>query len=145
LKNPNIITHKYQICLADREKAQAHKVLCTWFTGLPGERRQLPYTKTAEPTAVISRSHASKDDLQELERLGIKMTISAGSSQKFCLVAAGEADVYIRSGPTMEWDTAAGDAIARFAGLEIVWDAQTIPPYNKADLRNPAFKLARLP
>lgn len=66
--------------------------------------------------------------------------ISSGSSLKLCLVAEGTADVYPRFAPTMEWDTAAGDAIARAAG-KVVVDAKTGQPltYNKPDLHNPWF------
>ena len=66
--------------------------------------------------------------------------VSSGSSLKICLVAEGAADVYPRFAPTMEWDTAAGDAIARAAGRKVT-DAQTVQPltYNKPDLHNPWF------
>jgi 3'(2'), 5'-bisphosphate nucleotidase len=66
--------------------------------------------------------------------------ISRGSSLKMCLVAEGTADVYPRFAPTMEWDTAAGDAIVRAVGGEVV-DANTELPltYNKPDLHNPWF------
>lgn len=66
--------------------------------------------------------------------------ISSGSSIKICLVAEGTADVYPRFAPTMEWDTAAGHAIARAAGRE-VYRAGTDTPleYNKEDLLNPWF------
>ena len=57
-----------------------------------------------------------------------------------CMVAEGSADVYPRFAPTMEWDTAAGDAICRAAGRKVV-DAKTGEPltYNKPDLHNPWF------
>ena len=67
--------------------------------------------------------------------------ISSGSSIKICLVAEGKADVYPRFAPTMEWDTAAGHAIARAAGMEIYQaDKKDVPlQYNKEDLLNPWF------
>ena len=70
--------------------------------------------------------------------------ISSGSSIKICLVAEGAADAYPRYAPTMEWDTAAGDAIARAAGCAVT-DAQTGLPlqYNKDDLHNPWFIVER--
>ena len=65
---------------------------------------------------------------------------TAGSSLKFCLVAAGQADIYPRLGPTMEWDTAAGHAILSAAGGHVV-DFNTHAPlrYGKAGFRNPLF------
>jgi 3'(2'), 5'-bisphosphate nucleotidase len=66
--------------------------------------------------AVASRSHNSPETMAFLEENGIKEYKSIGSSLKFCLIAEGEADVYPRFGRTMEWDTAAGDAVLRAAG-----------------------------
>ena len=72
---------------------------------------------------------------------GTAASTSAGSSLKFCLVAAGEADVYPRFGPTMEWDTAAGDAVLRAAGGTVVEPDGTLFRYGKTDtgLRNGPF------
>ncbi|MBL0372340.1 3'(2'),5'-bisphosphate nucleotidase CysQ [Rhizobium sp. KVB221] len=67
-------------------------------------------------TAVASRSHNSPETEAFLAEQGITATKSVGSSLKFCLVAEGSADVYPRFGRTMEWDTAAGDAVLRAAG-----------------------------
>jgi 3'(2'), 5'-bisphosphate nucleotidase len=67
-------------------------------------------------TAVASRSHNSPETEAFLAEQGISSTTSVGSSLKFCLVAEGVADVYPRFGRTMEWDTAAGDAVLRAAG-----------------------------
>ena len=65
---------------------------------------------------------------------------SAGSSLKFCLVATGEADIYPRLGRTMEWDTAAGDAVLRGAGGHVVrFDDHTPLAYGKAGWDNPFF------
>ena len=93
---------------------------------------------------VASRSHMNQETeeyigkLRELNR-HVDL-VSKGSSLKICLVAEGSADVYPRFAPTMEWDTAAGDAIARAAGREVV-NAKTGKPlvYNKPDLHNPWF------
>lgn len=64
----------------------------------------------------------------------------AGSSLKICLVAKGEADVYPRLAPTMEWDTAAGHAILKAAGGEMYQYSSRMPlEYNKPELRNPSF------
>ena len=70
--------------------------------------------------------------------------LSAGSSLKLCRVAEGSADIYPRLAPTMEWDTAAGDAIVRAAGKR-VYDAASGEPlvYNKEDLHNPHFIVSK--
>lgn len=69
---------------------------------------------------VASKSHrdAATDDY--IAKYQVEDTVSAGSSLKFCLVATGEADLYPRLGRTMEWDTAAGDAVLRAAGGRMV-------------------------
>jgi len=88
---------------------------------------------------VTSRSHKSDQLEEKLSRYGIKIgeQIPAGSSLKFCLVAEGRADLYPRMGPTMEWDTAAGDAVYRYAGRN---GANPSPlRYNKPDLKNGSF------
>jgi 3'(2'), 5'-bisphosphate nucleotidase len=66
--------------------------------------------------AVASRSHRDSKTDEYLAAYPIKDFVSAGSSLKFCLVAAGEADIYPRHGRTMEWDTAAGHAVLAAAG-----------------------------
>ena len=97
---------------------------------------------------VASRSHLSPETeafINELRKEHPDLElISSGSSLKICLVAEGKADIYPRHAPTMEWDTAAGDAIARAAGCQVV-DAQTGHPlvYNKEDLHNPWFIVKR--
>jgi 3'(2'), 5'-bisphosphate nucleotidase len=73
-------------------------------------------SETASRVAVASRSHAGAATATWLDQNGIANTVSVGSSLKFCLIAEGVADVYPRLGRTMEWDTAAGDAILRAAG-----------------------------
>jgi 3'-phosphoadenosine 5'-phosphosulfate (PAPS) 3'-phosphatase len=74
----------------------------------------------AAPVAVASRSHSNPATEEALARVGAGERRSIGSSLKFCLVAASEADFYPRLGPTMEWDTAAGDAVLRCAGGAVV-------------------------
>jgi 3'(2'), 5'-bisphosphate nucleotidase len=91
--------------------------------------------------ALASRSHADAATEAFLARLPVVDRRAAGSSLKFCLVAEGLADVYPRFGPTMEWDTAAGDAVLR-AGGGVVLDPSGSPLlYGKAgqDLRNGSF------
>lgn len=88
--------------------------------------------------AVKSRSHASDDDEEFFSRFNIADSISIGSSLKFCLVAEGSAHIYKRSGPTMEWDTAAGQAIVEAAGGVVLRDGKRFW-YNKEELLNPGF------
>lgn len=88
---------------------------------------------------VASRDHAGpmvQALSQDLLGAGFK---SMGSSLKFCLVAAGEADVYLRDVPTMEWDTAAAHAILKAAGGEIYTLNGIVLNYNKESLRNPSI------
>lgn len=95
-------------------------------------------------SAVMSRSHNSPETeacVADLEAsFGPAERVSSGSSIKLCLVAEGTADVYPRFAPTMEWDTAAGDAICRAAGCSVTeQDGRTPLRYNKEDLHNPWF------
>jgi 3'(2'), 5'-bisphosphate nucleotidase len=89
--------------------------------------------------AVASRSHRDAETDAWLMGQGIEDTVSAGSSLKFCLVAEGRADVYPRFGPTMEWDTAAGDAVLRAAGGRVLTTAGEPFLYVKPGFRNPGF------
>lgn len=70
-------------------------------------------------TAIASKSHRSDETNAFLDTQPVADIISAGSSLKFCLIAAGEADLYPRHGRTMEWDTAAGQAVAEAAGARV--------------------------
>ncbi len=90
---------------------------------------------------VASRSHQTEETnkfIDNLRKQGQPVTrISSGSSLKICLVAEGSADIYPRFAPTMEWDTAAGHAIAKAAGCEIYHiDEKTPLRYNKKNLTN---------
>ena len=91
------------------------------------------------PVAVASVSHRDESTNNWLNENNIKDTISIGSSLKFCLVACGEADVYPRFGPTMEWDTAAGDAVLRSAGGSVSLPNGKPFNYGKLNYRNGAF------
>lgn len=93
----------------------------------------------AEWVAVGSRSHASPEEAEILSRYPITSSITAGSSLKFCLVAEGKAHLYYRHGPTMEWDTAAGQALVE-AGGGVMTTPEGAPfLYNKPVLRNGGF------
>lgn len=92
---------------------------------------------------VGSRSHQTDELLEYVERQKANYNVdfvAAGSSLKFCLIADGVADVYPRLGPTMEWDTAAGQMVAMEAGAEVlVFETGKPLQYNKSDLLNPYF------
>jgi 3'(2'),5'-bisphosphate nucleotidase len=102
----------------------------------------------ANPVAVASRSHGNSATEAVLDAAGAGDCTSIGSSLKFCLVAEGAADFYPRLGPTMEWDTAAADAVLRAAGGAVV--TRDGPPlrYGKSgvpgmrDFENPHFLAA---
>ena len=92
---------------------------------------------------VGSRSHlndTTKNYISKIEKKNKTRIVSKGSSLKFCLVAEGEAEIYPRFAPTMEWDTAAGQAICEAVGVKVI-DVTTNEPlkYNKQNLLNPHF------
>jgi 3'(2'), 5'-bisphosphate nucleotidase len=89
--------------------------------------------------AVGSRSHGDAVTDEFLKAFAVKQFVGAGSSLKFCLVAAGEADIYARGGRTMEWDTAAAHAVLSAAGGSVRrWDGTALM-YGKPGFENPAF------
>ena len=101
-------------------------------------------------TAVATRSHKNEQTdlfikVLKKEHPDLRL-ISKGSSLKFCLMAEGGADIYPRFGRTMEWDTAAGDAIARASGCQVrKHESEDGLSYNKEDLGNPWFIVSRTP
>ncbi len=89
---------------------------------------------------VASKSHRDQATDDYIAGYAVRDMTSAGSSLKFCLVATGEADLYPRLGRTMEWDTAAGDAVLRGAGgLVVRFDDHTPLAYGKPGFENPFF------
>ncbi|WP_400076764.1 3'(2'),5'-bisphosphate nucleotidase CysQ [Winogradskyella sp. R77965] len=95
-------------------------------------------------TVVASRSHMSAETVtfvnEMRQKYGDVNLISKGSSLKLCMVAEGKADCYPRFAPTMEWDTAAGQAICEHAGFEVIdWDTKKRILYNREDLLNSWF------
>jgi 3'(2'), 5'-bisphosphate nucleotidase len=110
---------------------------------------QLPVGQSHEVYTIVgSRSH-STPELEAFveakrEEKGDVEFIAAGSSLKICLVAEGTADIYPRLGPTMEWDTAAGHAVAECSGARIYsFDGCHALKYNKEILLNPWFVVER--
>ena len=103
-----------------------------------------PQTETHSLVKIVgSRSHLNDDTksfISEIESENQVEIVSKGSSLKFCLVAEGAANIYPRFAPTMEWDTAAGQAICQAVGVKVI-DNNTKSPllYNKENLLNPYF------
>ncbi len=113
-----------------------------WRHDAQGEHRIAARLPPAEGLVVVaSRSHGDPARLDAfLEGRKVAKLINAGSALKFCRVAEGEADLYPRFGPTMEWDTAAAQAVLEAAGGQVLV-LETMQPlaYGKPDWRNPHF------
>lgn len=101
------------------------------------------YESCSAPILVASRDHAGPAVSQLVNRHPTATLRSMGSSLKFCLVAEGDADVYLRDVPTMEWDTAAAHAVLRAAGAKLEMLGGGDLSYNKADVRNGAIVVSR--
>lgn len=107
-----------------------------------GEKKRIFSQKPdlAHPVTIVSSRSHGNDDMDRIlgdKGIQIQKKIPAGSSLKFCLVAEGKADLYPRLGPTMEWDTAAGDAVFRYSGRDSVRGSAL--QYNKKSLLNDEF------
>ena len=108
-----------------------------------------PKQKGSNPVQIVgSRSHMSPETLDFVESIkkeGKQVEVlSKGSSLKFCLVAEGNADVYPRFAPTMEWDTAAGQAICNAVGIDVIsQETNKSLLYNKENLLNPWFLVSK--
>ena len=92
--------------------------------------------------AVASRSHNSPATEAYLDQFDVASRVSRGSSLKICMVACGEADLYPRLAPTMEWDIAAGDAVLRAAGGTLSAPDGSAMAYGKPRFFNPGFVAA---
>ncbi|MBG9374979.1 3'(2'),5'-bisphosphate nucleotidase CysQ [Panacibacter sp. DH6] len=109
---------------------------------LPGDAKPAVYT------VVASRSHNTPETEAFIEEkrkeFGEVDMVSSGSSIKLCLVAEGKANVYPRLAPTMEWDTAAGHGVAKYAGCSVYnYETKNEVVYNKENLLNPWFVVER--
>lgn len=118
------------------------------FDNLAEASSKLPAAQRPEKfTIVASRSHMSPETESFIneckDKYGEVEMVSKGSSIKLCLVAEGAAHVYPRVAPTMEWDTAAAHAVAKFAGCSVTdFYNKTELVYNKENLLNPYFLVA---
>ncbi|PJI85805.1 3'(2'),5'-bisphosphate nucleotidase [Yoonia maricola] len=110
--------------------------------GAPGPTQPITVS-TPDNTALLvvaSKSHRDQATDDYINKYATADMKSAGSSLKFCLVATGEADIYPRLGRTMEWDTAAGHAVLKGAGGDVVrFDDHTPLSYGKPGFENPFF------
>lgn len=107
-----------------------------------GKQTQLHVSKPNNKglTVIASKSHQNQATDKYISNYKVINSKNLGSSLKFCLLAAGEADFYPRLGRTMEWDTAAGDAILRAAGGKVVtFEAHDPLKYGKIGYENPFF------
>lgn len=112
------------------------------YVVLNGEKKRLQVRNAEKKRiAVRSRSHASEEEDKLYQAFLVSEYTSKGSSLKFCEIAEGNADLYYRHGPTMEWDTAAGQAIVEGAGGNVYIGNYTTNRflYNKENLLNPSF------
>ncbi|MEO1096494.1 MAG: 3'(2'),5'-bisphosphate nucleotidase CysQ [Bacteroidota bacterium] len=105
-----------------------------------GQKSELRVSGLNNGIAVRSKSHASAEEEEVLEKYNVTDSISVGSSLKFCMVADNKADLYYRFGPTMEWDTAAGQAVLEAAGGKVFKETGNERfSYNKRSLLNTGF------
>lgn len=117
----------------------------TFMDNIRNKAEKLPLDLPKETyTVVASKSHLSPETEEYIDGLkkehGEVETISKGSSLKLCMVAEGRADCYPRFGPTMEWDTAAGQAICMYAGKTVVdHNTKKEMVYNREVLLNNYF------
>ena len=114
------------------------------FQNIIASGEKLPINIDRTFSIVGSRSHMSPETetfiAEQEAKQGKVEIVSMGSSLKLCLIAHGKADLYPRFAPTMEWDTAAGQAIAEAAGKSVInWETKERMQYNKENLLNSWF------
>ncbi len=123
---PEQVAHRFRQTPASNERGRAERI----------HVRPVP---AAGLVAVASRSHRTPETDAYLAQYQLVDSVSIGSSLKFCMVAAGEADLYPRLGPTMEWDTAAAQAVLVAAGGRVIAADGEPLRYGKPGFRNPYF------
>ncbi|MFT5891094.1 MAG: 3'(2'), 5'-bisphosphate nucleotidase [Dokdonia sp.] len=129
-------TSSYKFEIDIEKEIRVHEIIENAVQIFPSEK--------SNPVKIVgSRSHLNeetKNFISEIEKENTVAIVSRGSSLKFCVIAEGGAHVYPRFAPTMEWDTAAGHAICKAVGVEVI-DQETQKPlrYNKENLLNPYF------
>ncbi|WP_107841038.1 3'(2'),5'-bisphosphate nucleotidase CysQ [Metasolibacillus meyeri] len=135
-------SYKLTNCTENLQKIASENTLLTIA-------RKLPFETTRESFAIaVSRSHFSGETEAYIQKMRVQHPhvelITSGSSIKMCLVAEGKVNVYPRLSYSMEWDTAAGEAIVKYSGGQVL-DASTNEPmlYNKKHLKNPFHIVTR--
>jgi len=130
-------------------KVDRFEILISDLDQLKESAQQLPVPQTRTNYIVVgSRSHMSEEteafiNTQKSKHKEVDI-LSKGSSLKLCMVAEGKADAYPRFAPTMEWDTAAGQAIAVASGANVInWETKQTMQYNKENLLNSWFLVER--
>jgi 3'(2'), 5'-bisphosphate nucleotidase len=132
------------VTVADGEAIEAELPPSASGADLAKLRQKRLKVRAADPeglTALVSLSHLDAETEAFLAKLKIAKRSGAGSSVKFLEIARAEADVYPRFGPTMEWDTAAGQAVLEASGGRVVTTNGEPLRYGKTStgLRNPSF------
>lgn len=125
-------------------KIEASSNIDNWMD----QKNSLPKSLKRKFTIVGSRSHMSPETEEFIEEKrreqGNVEMISVGSSLKLCMVAEGKADFYPRFAPTMEWDTAAGQAIVEAMGGNVMdWNTKETMKYNRQNLLNDWFLVSK--
>ena len=111
----------------------------TSFKKTKQKKKKIKVKRNSFKTVLISRSHLDKQTYFFLEQLKDYKTLKIGSSLKFCLIAEGSADFYVRFGNTMEWDTAAGHAVLKAAGGNVIDQNFKKLKYKKKNFKNNDF------
>ena len=112
-----------------------------WMAAADGAPQRLRTRSAADPLIVAgSRSHGNPRLAEMMDRVGPHQIVPLGSSLKFLRIAAAEADLYVRLGPTSEWDTAAAHCVLEEAGGAVVdLDGNSLRYNTKESLLNPEF------
>lgn len=143
------VTQELYFADSNAYKIDSFNSPATNLNELINSAHQLPIAQTRNNYVVVgSRSHMSEETETFINEQKTKHNevdiLSKGSSLKLCMVAEGKADAYPRFAPTMEWDTAAGQAIVIGSGANVInWETQKTMQYNKENLLNSWFLVSR--
>ncbi len=132
---------KKRLFITDAQ-GKSHEELGDHNPDQAGETKPIHVSTPDEDALIVvaSKSHLTQETKDYIAKYNVADSASAGSSLKFCLVATGEADLYPRVGRTMEWDTAAGQAVLQGAGGRVVrFDNHQPLTYGKPIFENPYF------
>ena len=124
------------------EQGKSFEEMGPFDDNVMGERKAINVNTPDQSKLIVvaSKSHRDQATDDYINKYNVADMRSAGSSLKFCLVATGEADIYPRLGRTMEWDTAAGQAVLQGAGGMVVrFDNHEPLSYGKSIFENPFF------